>query len=256
MYKFYIAILFIMAVISIAGFVLHFTYGKSYSRERYIKPPTINNLVDAVYVISMPDRMSYITNVLGMYKIKAEFIEPLIATELDKSQLIEEGSITAGCVLNMGRIACHMSHIKTLQTFLSSTHHNCLIFEDDLKEPSKSIDYFSEIKNIIDNVPADYDIIYLGRCWDKCNKDIKVTNNIVQTFFPQCRHAYIVSRSGAKKIISESLPLSEFPGDFTIAKAIENGKITAFATTPPLFRQNRSQLGTVLGNTDDLRECQ
>jgi len=255
MYKYFIAILFIMAVISIAGFVLHFTYGKSYSRERYIKSPTINNLVDAVYVISMPDRISYITNTLDMYKIKGRFIEPLRRTELDKSQLIEEGSIAAGCVLNTGRIACHMSHIKTLQTFLSSTNRNCLIFEDDLTEPDKSIDYFSEIKNIIDNAPVDYDIIYLGRCWDKCGKDIKITNNLVQAFFPHCRHAYIVSRLGAEKIISESLPLSEFSGDESIAKAIGKRLIDAYASSPPLFYQNRSQLGTNLGNTDDLREC-
>ena len=246
-----------MTLISIAGFVLHFTYCKSCDRESYTSNPlTINNLVDAVYVISMPNRKAYITNVLKMFKITPIFIDPTLKTSLDRSQLINKGLITKSCKLNKGRIACHMSHIKTLQTFLLSTHSTCLIFEDDLEKPSKSIDYFSEIKNIIGNVPNDYDIIYLGRCWDKCNKDIKVTNNIVQTFFPQCRHAYIVSRSGAKKIISESLPLSKFPGDFTIAKAIENEKITAFATTPPLFRQNRTQLGTVLGNTDDLRECQ
>jgi len=39
-----------------------------------------------------------------------------------------------------------------------------------------------------------------------------------------------------------------------LALAIEKGIIIAYAF-PPLFYQNRSQLGTALGNTDDLREC-
>ena len=92
------------------------------------------------------------------------------------------------------------------------------------------------------SIPSDYDIIYLGRCWDNCRKSIIVNGLVLKCYAPQCRHAYGVSRKGAEKIIKFSQPL-EKAGDLTISTYVSKGQIIAYAPKNPFF-QNREQLGS------------
>ena len=156
----------------------------------------------------------------------------------------------------MGKIACHYSHIAVLKKFYNSNYKNCFIFEDDLKELDlDEKEYNKRIKNVMTNIPSTYDLIYFGRCWDKCHKQIYLSEYLVRSFFPQCRHAYGVTKKGAKTIIEKSLPMSKGGGDKIIANLIYNNVLEAYSVTPPIFNQNRETLGSNLSNNDNLNEC-
>ena len=98
--------------------------------------------------------------------------------------------------------------------------------------------------------PLKNNIIYFGRCWDKCHKQNYISDNLVRTYFPQCRHSYGVTRKGAEIIIKKSIPLIDKGGDQNIAILIENGELEAYAVTPNLFFQNRDVLGSNLNNLE------
>ena len=86
--------------------------------------------------------------VLKHYNIEAKFIKPFLKDNLDINKLIEKKLLKKNYLeesekakkitksysgINTGRIACHLSHMKTLSLFLKSKNKICLIFEDDIK---------------------------------------------------------------------------------------------------------------------------
>ena len=191
-------------------------------------------------------------------KIQAKFISAFNKNNIDRNHLINTNFISNDYNQNNGRIACHYSHIMVLKYFLKSNKKNCIIFEDDIKKID--FDTFkSKHQNILieslNKLPKDYDILYFGRCWDDCKKQNYLTNNLVKVNSPKCRHSYAVSRKGAQKIIKYSLPMRRYAGDTIIARLITKGLISAYSITPPIFFQNRSQLGSNLNNKDALKEC-
>jgi GR25 family glycosyltransferase involved in LPS biosynthesis len=108
-----------------------------------------------------------------------------------------------------------MSHIKTWKLFLESNAEYGIIFEDDVVFE----DNFKEKLDLgIKNTPKEFDILYLGcfGCQNNVNfntlqfvnqgiLDLKANfkNNIVnKPIIALATHAYVVSRIGAKKLIT------------------------------------------------------
>ena len=211
----------------------------------------LNKYFDQVYVITLPNRKSYIQSVMREINLSCHYFPAVLKNKLNKENLISSRFLSPKNNLNDGQIACHLSHISVLKKFLKSGANNCLIFEDDLKTPEVSN---TTIFSTMNSIPKDYDIIYLGRCWDSCRNTIELNNYVVKCYSPQCRHAYGVSRKGAEKIIKYSQPLVK-AGDATISEYIKRGQIIAYAPKKSFFFQNREQLGSNLNNTSIQREC-
>jgi len=225
-------------------------------RENFTSKSILHNYFDSIYVITLPKRRQYIENIMLKMQIFPTYFNAINKDLIDRNKLINEGFIHKNYKNSNGRIACHNSHINVLKQFLKTKNNSCFIFEDDIKGLDMSKTSFNEIvSESIKQLPTSYDIIYFGRCWDTCSKQIQITKNLVKAYKPQCRHAYGVSRKGAKKIIKLSLPMIKWGGDTIIAKLIQNGIIEAYAITPQIFKQNRTELGTNLGNNDALLEC-
>lgn len=207
------------------------------------------------YVITIPERKKYIQSIMPKFNLNPIIFPATLKKNISKDKLIESGFLHPETKLNIGQIACHLSHIQVLKTFLNSSEPRCLIFEDDIEPARDSKDYYSiRIKKFLMMVPDDFDLIYLGRCYDRCKQDKIIGPGLVQCFFPLCRHSYIVSRKGAQKIIMNTIPL-KIQGDNTIANLISQRKIKAYAAKPAIFFQNRKKLGSFLNNNDTLREC-
>ena len=114
----------------------------------------------------------------------------------------------------------------------------------------------NQIKEIMDSVPDDWDMINLGRCWDNCEMSKKINPILVKLYSPKCRHAYIINRRGAKKMLKYCLPMGGFPGDNLISFFIKNGLITAYGSNRFLFSQNRAVMGSNLNNiSQTMYEC-
>jgi len=188
---------------------------------------------------------------MNTIKVKCHYFPAIPKDSLDKNKLVSSGFLSPYNKLNDGQIACHLSHISVLKKFLESNSRNCLIFEDDLKMPE--VDNLN-LSEMFSSIPSDYDIIYLGRCWDNCRKSTPINGLVLKCYAPQCRHAYGVSRKGAQKIIELSQPL-EKAGDLTISKYVSRGQIIAYAPRKSVFFQNREQMGSNLNNFNIQKEC-
>lgn len=234
-----------------------------YNIQKFTNESPLNMFFDKVYVIALEDRKKRLEKVLSKINLKYEYIEPIYKKDLNRKELIKTNIITPryNYQKNMGRIACHQSHLKTIKTFLNTSAQNCLILEDDINDIDL-VDFNSRIKNILNDIKTkanDYDIIYFGRCFDNCKKNKYITDNISKTFGTACRHAYALSKNGARIISENTLPLtaifSKSKGDEYYKHLIKNKKLIAYSITPSLFQQNRKNINTTLGNYQELREC-
>lgn len=76
--------------------------------------------IDCVYYINLEHRTDR----------KAQFLAEMRKLEVSEEKIVRiDGIYNKEC----GALGCAMSHKKTLETFLASSHKNCLIFEDDFK---------------------------------------------------------------------------------------------------------------------------
>ena len=159
--------------------------------------------------------------------------------------------------VSLGRVACHLGHIKILKTFLKSNNKYALIFEDDIYV--KNGDYKknnNEIFHIIKNIPKDADIIYLDYCWEHCHKIKRHSYYFNKAHRPLCRHIYMVNKKAAKAIIDNTLPMTT-NGDMMVSKLVQDKIINGYIVNPNVLdiKQNRKKMGSNLGNNDDLRKC-
>uniref|UniRef100_A0A6C0KAD0 Glycosyl transferase family 25 domain-containing protein n=1 Tax=viral metagenome TaxID=1070528 RepID=A0A6C0KAD0_9ZZZZ len=215
------------------------------------------------YVIALPERLDSIKETLGGLGIKPHIYNAFHKSRISKerNKLIEANYITKNCSLNDGRIACHISHTKVLRDFLRRKDgpKYVLIFEDDLMTPYTKEELqarFDKAFAELEALPTEWEYVNLGRCWADCSKDIEHGDIIYKSKRPLCRHSYIVSRAGARKIIEGTLPMTAYPGDNLLANIIDSNHLNGFVTKPSLFKQNRGKFGSNLGNNSKVqREC-
>jgi hypothetical protein len=249
----FVNIILIFIIIIIVSFIINLKNKENFSNKH---ANALHKYFESIYVITLPKRKEYIKNVMDNIELKPIYFDAIKKETIDITQLSRENYVDINYKKGNGRIACHLSHLTVLKDFLKTTNKRCFIFEDDVKKidiPLSELN--SKIDNIMDNLPYTFDIIYFGRCWDKCHKQNYISDNLVRTYFPQCRHSYGVTRKGAEIIIKKSIPLIDKGGDQNIAILIENGELEAYAVTPNLFFQNRDVLGSNLNNLDSLNEC-
>ena len=138
------------------------------------------------------------------------------------------------------------------------------MFEDDVMPITHELYTSSNIT--LDNIkkyiikcvqylPSSWDVFYLGRCWDNCTKHIKINQYIVKVHRAMCHHAICFTKEGAKKILENIVhPLSK-PIDHIVSNLCSKGNIECYASTVPVFYQNRDELSTTIGNFDKLPIC-
>lgn len=216
----------------------------------------IEKYFDKVVVITLPERENNVKTAMKNLKVEPKIFEAIKKDSLDLEELKEDGVITRECNLNKGRIACHLSHLSVITEFLDDPEcDKILIFEDDLLDNNGDdlLTVQDTIKNVMNNIPSDWDLIYFGKCWDLCHDAIKI-NDYVNKSYPLCRHAYGISKKGASKILKYSLPISK-PGDEHIRNLSIEGKLNIYTPKNNIFEQNREKFGSNLGNYNKLMLC-
>ena len=166
------------------------------------------------YVISLNKPDNLLSNIRN-YGLDPILVEGVNGKKLNKKEINENTSITGGMFAPLSVIGCAMAHIKTWKLFLESNAEYGIIFEDDVVFE----DNFKEKLDLgIKNTPKDFDILYLGciGCQNNLNfntlqfahlgiLNLKANfkNHFVnKPFVALATHAYVVSRNGAKKLLS------------------------------------------------------
>ena len=216
-----------------------------------------NNLSNTqTYVLYIPSREKYIKNVMNKIDLKPEYILGPPKAEIKRDNLYKEGILSKKYYdmnkkQEKGEVAVFLGHINILKTFLKSNNKYALIFEDDIYLPKKTKEQKEmgkKIKNLINNVPDEADILYFGYCFEDCKKS-KPYKNKPELFnhavVPVCLHSYLVSRKGAEKLLKLLIPMTEGI-DVAILYLIKNKKINAFTVNNKYLQvlQNRKDLGS------------
>lgn len=164
------------------------------------------------YVISLTEPKQLLKE-LPKYSINPIWVEGVNGKKLTKQE-IQENTGKSINFIPVSAIGIAMSHIKVWKEFLKTGDQYAIIFEDDVLLE----DDFAEMFQLgIDNVPNDYDLLYLGcfGCQSKYNyhtllaslggikltKYKKINKYITQPILASATHGYVVSRKGAKILI-------------------------------------------------------
>ena len=145
-----------------------------------------------------------------------------------------------------------MSHLACIKHFKESNLSNALIFEDDTKindeNPGPKI---QELLETLEFIP--WNFIYLGYCWEELKNVKEISNNCIKLHNPLCRHAYIINKNIVDDYLNKLSQIKE-PGDVSITQHIKNGTWSAYGPKELLFVQNRKELGSFLGNENQIRQ--
>lgn len=257
--KYVLFFIFIIIVV-VLGTNIDIIKTKNKGVESYVDPDEyrwIKDYFDKVVVITLPEREENVKSAMKNLKIEAELFEAIKKDKLDIEQMKRDEIITKDCKLNNGRIACHLSHLSVIRRFLEDPYSDTiLIFEDDLLDnKGKDLQIVKDtIKNVMNNIPSDWDLVYFGKCWDLCDDSIKI-NDYVNKSYPLCRHGYGVSKKGASKILEYCLPIINKNGDVHIRDLSKEGKLNIYTPNINIFEQNRDTFGTNLGNYNKIKLC-
>jgi len=228
--------------------------------------------IDKIYIISLKKNRERANDVIkGLNKLGGIFLNYSIFDAVDGSKLTKEEinnylSIKARYTLKnpstydeiraVGEIGCYLSHYKIWEDIILNDYKNCIIFEDDAFAEENDI----TIMNYINTIPNDYDIAYLGwwtrysyeynkknNNWlftDKLTDNINNINNKNNKFMILGTYSYILSNSGAKKLITKALPIDIQVDIFISMYNDVNIEFKRYLSKIQLFKAGKS-----IGNT-------
>jgi len=201
------------------------------------------------YIISLhqPDKL---INQLKKYELDPILIKGVNGKELDKETIKNNTNLVFSYIGPKSAIGIGMSHIKVWKEFLKTDAKYAIVFEDDVVFVPN---FKQKLDNIIKYIPIDYDILYLGcfGCNTKINMFtylgsmvglININNQKVNKFVNKpaialATHAYIISRTGAGKLIHYIENNIFHHIDYQINTLIVNNKINAYSLNDRLVYQ-------------------
>jgi GR25 family glycosyltransferase involved in LPS biosynthesis len=195
----------------------------------------MNYFIDNVYLINLDkdtERLKKAKEECDKFNIKFQRFPGINPSDLSKnilnkyvpSDILKHGT--------NGMIGCGLSHLFIWQDAIKNNYDNILVFEDDIKI---SCDYHKILNNALNELPKDYDILYLGIRDSVCQapKDTSY-NYIYKPTFPLLTHGMIISKNGLKKLVKYIPKITEHI-DWTIAKNID--KLNIYATKKKIVNQ-------------------
>jgi GR25 family glycosyltransferase involved in LPS biosynthesis len=237
----------------------------------------LSDLFDAssthIYVISTDLRRfnhmnNLLTNLLGLSDLTnhVTFLDGTKSQSLNHvalMRMVRNGTLsmsyTKRTAFRPSRIACQLSHIHALSTFLKSTHCQAIIFEDDIIVSNV---FGDGIQNSLSNfitLEVNWDLTYLGFCFETLSNigsysiALNTSYSKVPTFYTTvqgalCRHAILYRRPFVEKLLSSVYPINT-QGDKHLREAIRKYQAIALRPLYPLFDQNRVVFGSMLNNS-------
>jgi GR25 family glycosyltransferase involved in LPS biosynthesis len=215
----------------------------------------LEELFDFIQIITIPSRIDHVKKFCESFNLKEHIFNAILIKDIKYNNAYN---------LKIGEIACALSQQVVLQNFINSKTNSLLLLEDDnlpfthsfYKEIGLKLNYIQYyISSAVKSLPDNWDVLYLGRCWDDCNSHIPINNFIVKTKRTLCHHAIAFSKKGAKIILENISHPLDMPIDHIVAKLTFYNKINSYATILPLFYQNRAELHSSIGNYDHLPIC-
>lgn len=165
--------------------------------------------------------------------------------------------------LNLGEVACSLSHRMVYAEMIKHNWKRVLILEDDVLPV---IENLAVLPEALTELPNDWELVYLGYLkHEKITAGLKakqllyklfsalgfmkwdykmVSNLLPKPFsahlkkagFHDCTHAYAVTLEGAIKLLAAQTPVV-YRADDLLSSTIMKGELKAFVTVPKFFDQ-------------------
>jgi glycosyl transferase, family 25 len=211
----------------------------------------LNSIISRVYVINLEHRKDRWNKINYLFKntgLKLERWNAIYGQDLTDGQMKEKTTSLSYYFCSASLIGCWLSHYSLWEHIVKNKLTNVLILEDDAYPQKNFNQNFCTFWN--SSVPQNYDLLYLG-CAGSCDHDSPIKKKIIQDSgkmklitptFPLLLHAYMLSYSGAQKLIqSHFLKKVIYHIDLTLALLMfRNKTFKVYAVTPALIRQEES----------------
>lgn len=168
-----------------------------------------------------------------------------------------------GKSLNLGELACALSHRMIYEEMVKHNWQRVLILEDDVLP---LYEHFALLRPAIDELPLNWELVYLGylkhetvtpalkrkQFLYKIKSRLglmkwtpKMINNLLpkpysthlkKAGFHDCTHAYALTLDAAKKLLKAQTPVT-YRADDLLSAIIMKGELNAFVTVPKFFNQ-------------------
>lgn len=153
--------------------------------------------------------------------------------------------------LSNNEVGCLLSHVTLWEEVANNPNKNRIaIFEDDARShidgdtiKNKLVELYSYLR---DNNIEEPDMLYLGKALDECINYEKVWDNVYYSTHPLCLHSYIITKTGAQKLLSMA-PYSQAI-DWIPVHASRRNYIKIMVFHPSVFFQD------IFGTTSNLRK--
>ncbi|WP_133259631.1 glycosyltransferase family 25 protein [Pseudochryseolinea flava] len=190
-------------------------------------------------VVSLPfreDRRAGLLNCKEMQQFDWKFLDAIHGKSIEVNSIPTEiVSAQSQRSLSNGSIGAILSHYAAWNELLSTQEDSFYVFEDDIILTS---DFKKNLENIWADIPANFDIIYLGSGMSIKNDMLaKVSNNIYVPHFPRRGlYGYILSRTGIGKLIRLVFPINILFGgiDTVIGNLVRRDALNAYHVHPDL----------------------
>lgn len=241
-----------------------------------IPPATIQSLqnsFDKIFVVTVPrftDRHKKISE--NFRGLSFEFFWGADKLQIDPEKVKQDGTYDEakakklqrqGKGLNLGEIACSLSHRMLYAEMIKHDWKKILILEDDVLP---LIENMNVLPDAMKELPEGWELVYLGYLkHEKITPALKrkqffykilsalglmkwnytmVSNLLPKPFgtrlkkagFHDCTHAYAITLSAAKKLLEAQTPVV-YRADDLLSATILKGDLNAFITIPKFFDQ-------------------
>jgi collagen beta-1,O-galactosyltransferase len=195
--------------------------------KKFVRRPEKESLnFDNIYIINLlrrKERRDRMTKSLEILGLKAEFWAASDGKELTTETLDKMGISFLPEYLDpyhkrpttMGEVGCFLSHYYIWKDMIDRNFSRVIILEDDVRFGRS---FKSQVKTALRQLNLDdgsVDLIYLGRKKQSTKQEVFRSENFVEPEYSYWTIGYILTRSGAEKLIqadplSKLLPVDEF----------------------------------------------
>lgn len=211
---------------------------------------TIKSYVISLYNPSNNNNTYKLFEYLKTYNFEPILIEAIDGNKLNFDNIKQYINKINYYLMPKKAIGIALSHIKTWESFLKTNDNYAFIFEDDIVINYNKDIFYNLLNKALNNVPSDFDILYLGYyCPNKlCHYGLcdiiyktheskNINNYIKIPSIILTLHAYIISRKGAIKLINNIKFNLNNSIDILINNLSATNKINAYVVNPILINQ-------------------
>lgn len=205
--------------------------------------------VDKIYMTHwtrLSDRKKFLTSYLPENAInEIEWVELYDKENWIKEDILKEypnifGLNPKGRYLNDSEISLALKHCWLIKDAFENKYDSILVLEDDVVFAQNFVENFNNYKQ---QLPNDWDSCFIGTC---CNLHARTIENlnVYKTNSSRCTHAYILSRKGIEKLITDIDSINECI-DWYYNLVIEKLSLQNYWFEPSLAFQNPNYKSTI-----------